>query len=123
MSRILLVDDNADIINLVKTILERWGYEVFAGRNGEEGLRLMPSVQPDAIISNLRMPRMDGMAFLEQVRDHAEWSEIPFVMMSALRTEEYTREALQRGANAYLAKPFQFADLQMLFSNLNLNPN
>jgi DNA-binding response OmpR family regulator len=66
---------------------------------------------------------MDGMAFLEQVRDHAEWSEIPFVMMSALRTEEYTREALQRGANAYLAKPFQFADLQMLFSNLNLNPN
>lgn len=123
MSRILLVDDNADIINLVKTILERWGYEVFSGRNGEEGLHLMSSTQPDAIISNLRMPRMDGMAFLEHVRDRAEWAAIPFVMMSALRSEEYTNAAMERGANAYLAKPFQFADLQNLFTNLNLTPN
>jgi CheY-like chemotaxis protein len=124
MSRILVLDDNPDIIALLKAILEQWGFEVLWGRNGEEGLDLLTSSQqPDAIISNMRMPQMDGMAFLETVRVHSEWDSIPFVMMSALNSEEYTRTAAEHGANAYLAKPFRVAELNSIFNNLNLRHN
>ncbi len=121
MSRILVVDDNADTITLLKAMLEKWGFEVISGHNGEEGLDLVSSAQPDAIISNVRMPRMDGLTFLEQVRVRAEWSSIPFVMMSGLFPEEFGAKAIQQGANGFLAKPFRFADLNNLIQNLNLS--
>lgn len=123
MSRILVVDDNPDTINLLKTILQQWGFEVVSGRNGQEGLGLVTTQTPDAIISNLRMPYMDGMTFLEQVRVRDEWSAIPFVMMSGLFPEEFGQDAMNRGASAYLAKPFRFSDLNTLFNNLNLKAN
>lgn len=123
MARILIVDDNADTVNLLKTILERWGFQVVSGRNGEEGLGVLSSEQPDAILSNFRMPQMDGMVFLEQVRDRSEWASIPFVMMSGLFPEEFGQDAINRGANAYIAKPFQIHDLNNLFNDLNLKAN
>ncbi len=123
MSRILVLDDNADITMLLKTVLEQWGFEVVAGRNGEEGLDLLSAGEPDAILSNFRMPLMDGMEFLEEVRVHAEWDAIPFVMISAHGTQEYTQAAMDRGANAFLAKPFRVADLNKIFVTLNLKAN
>jgi CheY-like chemotaxis protein len=120
MSRILVLDDNADIVVLLKTVLEQWGFEVISGRNGEEGLTILSSEQPAAIISNLRMPLMDGMTFLDQVRIHSEWDAIPFVMMSGLFPEEFSQDAMSRGANAYLTKPFRVAELGNVFQNLNL---
>lgn len=123
MSRILVLDDNPDIVALLKTVLERWGFEVVSGRNGEEGLGLLPSVHPDAIISNIRMPRMDGMDFLDRVRVCPEWASIPIVMMSALSAEEYGEKTMQRGANAFLAKPFRIADVDNLFRHLDLMVN
>jgi CheY-like chemotaxis protein len=124
MSRVLILDDHPDIIALLKTVLEHWGFEVISGRNGEEGLDLLTSSQQmDVIISNFRMPQMDGMTFLKEVRVHSEWDSIPFVMMSALSSEDYARAAAERGANAYLAKPFRVAELSSIFSNLHLKPN
>lgn len=123
MSRILVLDDNADIITLLKMILEQWGFEVLSAQNGEEALGLLSTVRPDAIISNFRMPRMDGMAFLEHIRVHHEWDSIPFVMMSGLFAEEFGHIAMERGANAYLTKPFRTTELSGVFRSLNLLAN
>lgn len=123
MSRILVLDDNADILILLKTVLEQWGFEVISGRNGEEGLNILSSVQPDAIISNFRMPYMDGMAFLEHIRVHSEWDSIPFVMMSGLFADQFGKVAMERGANAFLSKPFRMTELNKIFVNLNLKAN
>lgn len=123
MSRIMVLDDNADIVALLKMILEQWGFEVMSARNGEEGLGLLSTAQPDAIISNFRMPLMDGMAFLEHIRIHREWDSIPFVMMSGLFSEEFGQVAMERGANAYLTKPFRPTDLSAIFRRLNLTTN
>jgi CheY-like chemotaxis protein len=120
MSRILVLDDNADIIVLFKTILERWGFEVITASNGEEGLAILSSEQPAAIISNLRMPLMDGMTFLDRVRLQPEWNDIPFIMMSGLFPEEFGNDAMARGADAYLTKPFRASELNAVLQNLKL---
>lgn len=123
MTSVLVLDDNADITTLLKMILEQWGFKVMVGRNGVEGLDLLSSATPDAIISNFRMPAMDGMTFLENVRAHEEWSSIPFVMISGLYAAEFGDDAMQRGANAYLTKPFRATELNNLFHQLNLKSN
>jgi CheY-like chemotaxis protein len=123
MPCILVLDDQPDIVTLLKTLLERWGFEVVAGRNGEEGLNLLSSVHPAAIISNIRMPHMDGMDFLDRVRVSPEWSSIPIVMMSALCAEECSATVMQHGANAFLAKPFRIADVDNLFRRLDITVN
>ena len=120
MPCILVLDDHPEIVTLLKTLLERWGFEVVSGRNGEEGLNILSSVHPAAIISNIRMPHMNGMDFLDHVRIIPEWSSIPIVMMSALCAEECSVAVMQHGADAFLAKPFRIADVDTLFRRLDL---
>jgi sigma-B regulation protein RsbU (phosphoserine phosphatase) len=120
MAQILVLDDNNDVARLVQTLLERYGFEVVMGRNGQEGLAILSSLMPDAIISNWLMPHMDGMTFLDHVRLNPAWSSIPFAIMTALSSEDDRQQAIDRGANAFLAKPFRFADLDNVLRNLGL---
>lgn len=109
MATILLVDDNADILALLQTILKQQGYQVMTGRNGQEGLRLLERSEPkpDLIISNYYMPLMNGMAFLEQVRQDSQYQNIPFIMLSAASGMQWQQEATSLGANGFLPKPFK----------------
>lgn len=108
MTTILIVDDNPEILNLLRIMLEQRGYKTVRAHNGHEALETLRSLQPDLILSNLFMPLMDGMTFLEAVRSSPDTSTIPFLMMTAAPKPEIRREALDRGASGFIEKPFHF---------------
>ena len=123
MSRILLVDDEIDTATMVRLALEGRGYEVAWGRQGEEGLHaLNRDPLPDLIISKLTMPGMDGLELLDHVRSNLDWSHIPFVMISAVDTEDRKWAIFEHGADAFLHKPFRFQELNKILMNLGVAP-
>src|SRR3954451_21552194 len=101
--RVLVVDDDDDIRNLVRTLLERTGTIVHDAPNGRDGLREFHAWRPDLVILDVNMPELDGWAVLERIRD---MSEVPVLMLTA-RGEELERvRGLQAGADDYVVKPF-----------------
>jgi CheY-like chemotaxis protein len=122
MTRILLLDDNAEMVTMLRLVLEQRGHEVVWGRDGQDGVRVLQQSnrKPDLIISNLLMPKMDGMAFLDTVRGNPEWSHIPFVMISPVSSDDRKRATFEHGADAFLAKPFRFEDLNKTLNNLGV---
>jgi DNA-binding response OmpR family regulator len=101
--RVLVVDDDDDIRNLVRTLLERTGAVVRDAPNGRDGLREFHAWRPDLVILDVNMPEMDGWSVLERIRD---MSEVPVLMLTA-RGEELERvRGLQAGADDYVVKPF-----------------
>lgn len=122
--KIMVLDDNPEILSMVTIMLQNaYGQEtceIVAGRNGQEGLELLKDedASPDLILTNLRMPQMDGMAFLGEVRHHAEWNQIRLVMMSAQSSAETVTRAKNGGASAFLRKPFTYHDLTTTIDDL-----
>jgi DNA-binding response OmpR family regulator len=102
-SRILVVDDDDDIRNLVKTLLERGGAEVREASNGREGLREFHAWRPDLVVLDVSMPELDGWNVLERMRD---MSEVPVLMLTARGDELERVRGLQAGADDYVVKPF-----------------
>jgi len=101
--RILVVDDEANARGALRTILGEEGYEISEAGDGEEALALMREVAPALILADVRMPKMDGLALLEQAR--AEGSDAVFVMMTAFGSIEAAVRAMKAGAENYLIKP------------------
>ncbi len=114
MTRVLLLEDNPDMLMMLGQVLEWGGYEVIKGRDGNEGITLLKETQPlpNVIISDLSMPAMDGYGLLRYVRETPEWAEIPFVIMSAHSSPDDRRNALAQGADEFLVKPFSLEDFQ-----------
>ncbi len=102
-SRVLVIDDDDDIRNLVRTLLERTGSTVHDAANGKEGLREFHSWRPDLVILDVNMPEMDGWNVLERIRD---MSEVPVLMLTARGDELERVRGLQSGADDYVVKPF-----------------
>ena len=109
MTKILLLDDNSDIVTLLEMVLNQQGYEVISGRNGQEGMNMLEQdkLAPDLIISNYHMPQMDGLDFLGHVRENPQFSSIPFILLTAAPAVQWQQQATQLGANAFLPKPFR----------------
>jgi DNA-binding response OmpR family regulator len=102
-TRVLVVDDDEDIRNLVKTLVERTGATVRDAPNGRDGLREFHAWRPDLVILDVNMPEMDGWSVLDRIRD---MSDVPVIMLTA-RGEELERvRGLQSGADDYVVKPF-----------------
>ncbi len=108
--RIVLADDNADMRAYVTSLLaSRWLVHVAA--DGEEALALVREVQPDLVITDVMMPRLDGFGLLRQLRTDARTWHIPVMMLSARAGEESRLEGFQAGADDYLVKPFTAREL------------
>ncbi len=118
MTHILLLEDNADMLTMMSQVLEWGGYTVTAGRSGKEGVQLLADAShpPDLVVCDLLMPDMDGLAFLDYVRNHIHWSEIPVVMMSAHSSPQDRQGAIAHGANDFLVKPFNLEDFQKILA-------
>jgi CheY-like chemotaxis protein len=119
---ILVVDDEKIIrLFLDKTLGKN--YDVVSKENGSEGLKWIQSGNnPDIIISDLHMPEMDGYDFLKQIRLDQETGNIPVIMLSGMESSEEKTRCLQLGANAYLTKPLNMAQLMSIIEDL-LNPS
>ena len=101
--RILVVDDDADVRGLVKTLLERDGAVVREAVDGREALKLLYDVRPDLVVLDVSMPDLDGWQTLERIRD---LSEVPVLMLTARDNELEKVRGLQSGADDYVTKPF-----------------
>ncbi|MBQ4284195.1 MAG: response regulator transcription factor [Lachnospira sp.] len=101
--RILVVEDDANICNFVKTILETNNYQVIDAASGGSGETMFLSHRPDLVILDLGLPDIDGIEFIRNIR---EKSETPIIVLSARTNESDKVEALDTGANDYVTKPF-----------------
>ena len=108
MSRILVVDDEQAIVRALRSNLRARGYEVDLASTGEQALRLAAERHPDAVILDLGLPGIDGTEVIRGIRG---WSEMPIVILSARGAEADKVEALDAGADDYVAKPFSMGEL------------
>lgn len=113
--RILLVDDEPHIVELVKFRLELSGYEVIAAHNGMEALEKAQNDRPDLILLDVMMPGMDGYEVATKLKENRHTRRIPIIMLTAKAEEEDIKEAIRVGAVDYIVKPFDpFAILKKI---------
>ncbi len=106
--RILIVEDDKAVRNLIATTLETQGYQYFTAETGAVSILEAASQQPDIIILDLGLPDMDGMDIIRKVRT---WSNVPIIVVSARSDDQDKIEALDAGADDYLTKPFSVNEL------------
>jgi len=108
---VLVAEDNFDIIEVMREVLEAEGYRVTCAHNGAEAYRAFQRETPDLIVSDVMMPQMDGFTLLRSVRAHPTGAAVPFLFLSARTEAAATAEARTLGADDYLFKPFDADDL------------
>lgn len=105
---ILVVEDESSICHIIRAILEAAGYDVLIATEGTAAYAAVESSNPDLILLDLGLPDMDGMEFLRMLRC---WSQTPVIVVSARREESDKVQALEKGADDYIAKPFGSQEL------------
>ena len=109
--RILVLDDEADMVENCRRILSRDGYECLTTTDAEEALRLIESERPDLVLTDLKMPTIDGLEMLARVRELSP--QTPVIMLTAFATVESAVAAVKAGAFDYLPKPFTLDQLRV----------
>ena len=109
--RLLLIDDDPNLILLVRDYLEFRGYEVMTADNGREALDMLSQDLPDMIVCDIMMPEMDGYALIENVRQDPRTSWIPVLFLSARGQSQDRIKGLNLGADVYMVKPFEPEEL------------
>jgi DNA-binding NarL/FixJ family response regulator len=109
--KLLLVDDDPNLILLVKDYLEFRGYEVITAENGREAQTILEKQVPHLIICDVMMPEMDGYAFVEAIRNDSRCSWIPIIFLSAKGQSQDRIKGLRTGADVYMIKPFEPEEL------------
>jgi len=105
---ILIVDDSKTVRNLVAFIMKKEGFKVTTAEDGLDGLeKLYSSAAVDLIVSDVNMPRMDGLTFIKTVREQEAYKDIPIVVLSTEGQDKDIQTGLTVGANLYMVKPAQ----------------
>ena len=107
MAKILIVDDEATFIKLAQMRLEANGYKVLTANDGEEGLEKAESENPDLILLDVMMPKMDGHTMLKEVRKNEKIKNMPVILCSGRGQIKDEKDDLKSGANAYMSKPIE----------------
>ena len=109
LARILLVEDEIEVLDAITELLEREGYAVTRAVDGEEALRRVETERPDLVLLDVGLPGLSGLDVLQRLRrDHPR---VPVVMLTALNDEAQARRTLQMGAIDYIRKPFDLGHL------------
>jgi DNA-binding response OmpR family regulator len=116
--RILVVDDEADIVSTVEYRLKFNEFDVITAGNGKEGLEKTEKEKPDLILLDINMPVMGGHEMLEQLKNHPELKDIPVIMLTAFSDARDVAKAAELGVADYVTKPFDFTDLMAKISNV-----
>jgi len=114
--KVLLVDDEEDILEVIRDRLEANGFTVVTAGTGLEALRKFSSEQFDGVFLDIRMPEMDGMQALEEIRKRD--NKIPVVILTSSATQEVAVKAIAKGANEYVLKPFEWEGLKAKIEKL-----
>ncbi len=107
----MVVDDNPDIITIVRTILEGKGYNVLSAYSGEELFTQLERQKPDLIVLDIMMPQMDGLEVLTKLKGAPDTSSIPVILLTAKVQYEDVLGGYKLGADYYITKPFTSTQL------------
>jgi DNA-binding response OmpR family regulator len=110
-SRIVIADDDSKVRRLLEHALHAPEFEVHAFATGAEALKALPAIQADCVVSDMLMPDMDGEGFLRSLRALPGFENVPFLVVSAIRSEARIQSVLAAGAAAFLLKPFPVKEL------------
>ena len=116
-ARVLVVDDEADIVSTVQYRLEFCEFEVITAANGKEGLEKAANEKPDLILLDISMPVMNGHEMLERLKNSPELKDIPVIMFTAYSDAKDVAKAVELGVADYVTKPFDFTELMGKISN------
>ncbi|MGD8563536.1 MAG: response regulator [Desulfarculaceae bacterium] len=108
---ILLVDDSPTILKMLELGLRQAGYQVITAQDGIDGLEKLKNQPVDLIVSDVNMPRMDGISFIAQVRRQPENSQLPIIVLSTGAEPRDRKMGMNAGADLYLSKPVSQKDL------------
>ena len=109
--RILVVDDEVDLVETVRFSLELEGYDVLAAYNGEEALNQARKENPDLILLDLMLPKLDGYKVCRLLKFDERYKHIPILMLTAKIQEKDKVTGMETGANEYITKPFEMDEL------------
>jgi CheY-like chemotaxis protein len=107
MTRVLVIDDEMAIVDVIRKVLEWNGYEVVAATDGSRGYAAAQRQSPDAIVLDLMMPMMDGFAVLEALRADERTAGVPVLVLTAVLSDAVEERCISLGASSYLRKPFE----------------
>ncbi len=109
--RILVVDDDQGLVEVLKTTLTKAGYRILTAYNGEEALEKIEKVIPDLIILDVMMPKMDGIEVAKHLLTFVSGGHIPIIFLTVKSNKEDVEKCYKAGADWYLAKPFNREEL------------
>jgi CheY-like chemotaxis protein len=115
---VLIADDEPEILDLMRMMLEWEDHTVVQTTDGEQCLEQARAIKPDLILSDVRMPNMTGLEVLEHLQADPDLAGIPVIMLSVVTTLPQVRTALQNGAIAYLPKPFEMREMARLVNRV-----
>ena len=107
LDKILVIEDNRDSRDILSKLLRMSGYDVMSASDGETGYTAALKHEPDLIITDIHMPKMDGIEFVKRIRLEGSLAETPVLVVTAFGSN-VAREAIEAGANASAEKPFDF---------------
>ena len=109
--KVLIVDDEINIVTALEFLLQKSGYEVMAAQNGDEALKRVESFAPDLVLLDVMMPRISGYEVCRRMRERPDWKHIKIVMLSAKGREAEVSKGVSLGADLYVTKPFSNNEL------------
>ena len=109
--KILIADDEPNIVTALEFLLERAGYEVRTARNGDEALAAIAQDPPDLVLLDIMMPVKSGYEVCKRIREEPEWGKVKVVMLSAKGRDAEVTKGLAMGADLYVTKPFSTREL------------
>ena len=110
--KILVIDDDKVLLQMVSIHLEHWGYRPFTASNGEEGLRLADQEQPALILLDVLMPSMKGREVCAHLKENPKTQKIPVIFLTAMKMPEHIKAGLDHGAEDYIVKPWESEELK-----------
>lgn len=116
--KILIVDDEPNIVISLEFLINQAGYEYQTAHNGQDALRQVAEFQPDLILLDVMMPKINGFEVCRRVRENPDWQDIKIVMLTAKGREVEVTKGLALGADTYVIKPFSTKELMAEISRI-----
>jgi len=116
--KILLVDDERDLVFYTKLVLEEKGYEVTEAYDGQQALDILEGFRPDLILLDVTMPRLTGWDVLKQIQEDPEKADIPVLMLTARSEDADKARGWELGVTWYQTKPFELDELAMVIERI-----
>jgi len=123
MSIILIIEDDAIMLNAIRHILTKSGYEVITAKNGKEAIEKIDTTQYDVVITDIMMPYNNGLELVSKLRSDINKQHIIIIVISYIGNDETIMEAIRLGADDYLRKPIIASELLIRIKNLLNRPN